>query len=163
MATHTGVSDHAPPGGEVQSAVPQHRHEVEPAAPGRTEFGLISITDRVVQKLAARAATEIPDAGAAAPRLLGRSLSGLASASPGGIRETSLAALPKTSAQVDGSVVVLDMEISVRWPASIPATTHMVREHVRHRITELTGLDVTEISIQVTDLVTNLPAPPRVR
>ena len=34
---------------------------------GRTELGMISINDRVVEKMAARAAAEIPDAGAAAP------------------------------------------------------------------------------------------------
>ena len=39
-----------------------------PSSPaGRTELGMISINDRVVEKMAARAAAEIPDAGAAAP------------------------------------------------------------------------------------------------
>ena len=55
---------------------------VRPADPGspagRTELGMISINDRVVEKLAAGAAAEIPDAGAAAPRVLGRSMTGAA-------------------------------------------------------------------------------------
>lgn len=125
---------------------------------GRTELGTVSIDDRVVQKLAARAAVEIPDAGAAAPRLLGRSLGGVA-----GVRESSLTGLPKASADVDGSRVVLDLQISVRWPASVPTTTRRVREHVRDRVGELTGLTVTEVTIEVTDLVTHVNPPPRVR
>ena len=132
-----------------------------PGSPaGRTELGMISIDDRVVEKMAARAAVEIPDAGAAAPRVLGRSLPG---AGAFGTRQTSLTALPRVSADVDGSIVILDMSISVRWPASVPEVSSAVREHVRSRVSELTGLTVTEVVISVTDLVTRLPAPPRVR
>jgi len=127
---------------------------------GRTELGMISINDRVVEKMAARAAVEIPDAGAAAPRVLGRSLPG---AGAFGTRQTSLTALPRVSADVDGSIVILDMSISVRWPASVPEVTSAVREHVRSRVHELTGLTVTEVTISVTDLVTRLPGPSRVR
>ena len=126
---------------------------------GRTELGMIGINDRVVEKMAARAAVEIPDAGAAAPRVLGRSVTGAAAL---GARTTSLTALPKSSADIDGSIVILDLSISVRWPASVPEVTSAVREHVRGRVHELTGLTVTEVSISVTDLVTRLPGPPRV-
>jgi uncharacterized alkaline shock family protein YloU len=132
---------------------------VPSSRPGRTELGMISINDRVVEKMAARAAAEIPDAGAAAPRVLGRSVTGPAAL---GARATSLTGLPKASAAVDGSIVLLDLSISVRWPASVPEVTTAVREHTRHRVSELTGLTVTEVSISVTDLVTRLPAPPRV-
>jgi uncharacterized alkaline shock family protein YloU len=126
---------------------------------GRTELGMISINDRVVEKMAARAAAEIPDAGAAAPRILGRSVTGAAAL---GARATSLTGLPKASADVDGSIVILDLSISVRWPASVPEVTSAVREHTRSRVSELTGLTVAEVSISVTDLITQLPPPPRV-
>jgi uncharacterized alkaline shock family protein YloU len=121
---------------------------------------MISINDRVVEKMAARAAIEVPDAGAAASRFLGRSMAG---ASALGARQTSLTDLPKTSADVDGSRVILDMSISVRWPASVPEVSDAVREYVRSRVGELTGLTVTEVSISVTALVTQLPALPRVQ
>ena len=129
----------------------------EPSA----QLGTITIDDRVVSKIAARASTEIADAGAAAPRILGRSLAGLAGHSPG-MRPTSLDALPKTNADVDGALVTLDLDISVRWPASVPDVTARVRRHVRDRVTSLTGLDVIDVRIRVTDLVTHLAAPPRV-
>jgi uncharacterized alkaline shock family protein YloU len=136
----------------IQPAVPGSK-------PGRNELGTISINDRVVAKMAARAAIEIPDAGAAAPRFLGRSM---ASAPVPGVRPTSLTTLPKASADVDGSLVNLDLSISVRWPASVPEVSSAVRENVRRRVGELTGLTVSEVSISVTALVTQLPAPPRV-
>ncbi len=130
------------------------------AQPGRTDLGMISINDRVVEKMAACAVVEIPDAGGAAPRVLGRSVSG---AGAFGARRTSLTTLPKVSVDVDGSIVVLDLSISVRWPASVPEVSSAVREHVRSRVSELTGLSVTEVAISVTDLVTQLAGPPRVR
>jgi uncharacterized alkaline shock family protein YloU len=130
------------------------------ALPGRNELGTITISTRVVAKIAARAAAEVPDAGAAAPRVMGRSVTG---AGLLGIRQTSLAGLPKTTADVDGSRAMLELSISVRWPASVPAVSKAVREHVTDRVSELTGLIVTEVAISVTDLATQLPAPPRVR
>jgi uncharacterized alkaline shock family protein YloU len=137
---------------------------LRPGAPssqaGRTELGTISIDDRVVEKMAACAVAEIPDAGGAAPRVLGRSMPG---AGAFGARRTSLTALPKASADVDGSTVILDLSISVRWPASVPEVSSAVREHVRSRITDLTGLTVTDVAISVTGLVTRFAAPPRVR
>lgn len=128
------------------------------SAAGRTELGAISISDSVVAKLAAQAAVEIPDAGAAAPRLLGRSLAGAGGL---GVRATSLTGLPKATAQVDGSIALIRLEISVRWPASVPAVTAAVRDHVRTRLTELTGLHVPEVAIEVTDLVTAADQPVR--
>ena len=129
------------------------------AVPGHSERGTVTISTRVVAKLAARAAAEVPDAGAAAPRVLGRTMAGPRSP---GARQTSLTGLPKVTADVDGSRVMLDVAISVRWPASVPAVTTSVREHVTGRVTELAGLTVTEVAISVTDLATSLPAPARV-
>ena len=91
-----------------------------PPAAGRTELGAITIDDSVVTKIASRAAAEEPDAGAAAPRLLRKSLAG---AGRLGLRDTSLTELPKTSADVDGSTVIVELTISVRWPCSVPAVT----------------------------------------
>ena len=57
-------------------------------------------------------------------------------------------------------MVVLELWISVRWPSSVPEVTNAVREHVRGRVSELTGLTVTEVAISVTDLVTRPPGRP---
>ena len=134
---------------------------LEPAVrAGRNELGMISIADGVVSKIAAMAAAENPDAGAAAPRMLGRAVPG---AGRLGVRGTDLEALPKISVDVDGSKAFVNLEISVRWPASVPEVTEQVRRHVRDRVRELTGLDVDEVHIVVTDLATDVTPPPRVR
>ena len=134
--------------------------DVEPAArAGRNELGTVSIADGVVTKIAARAAAENPDAGAAAAPMLGR----VPGAGHLGVRGTDLQALPKTSVDVDGSKAFVTLEISVRWPASVPDVTAQVRSHVRDRIRELAGLDVDEVHIVVADLATDITPPPRVR
>lgn len=132
----------------------------ELARPGRGELGTISIADQVVTKIAARAAAEHPDAGAAAARLLGRSVP---VAGHLGLRGTDLDALPKTSVEVDGAKAFVSMEISVRWPAPVLRVTEEVRRRVQDRVTELTGLQVDEVHIVVSDLATDITPPPRVR
>jgi uncharacterized alkaline shock family protein YloU len=145
----------------VAQPQPQMSAGIEPSArAGRNELGTISIADGVVSKIAARAAAENPDAGAAAARMLGRAVPG---AGHLGVRGTDLEALPKTSVEVDGSKAFVTLEISVRWPASVPEITGQVRRHVRDRVRELTGLDVDEVHITVSDLATDITPPPRVR
>ena len=92
--------------------------------------------------------------------MLGRAVPG---AGHLGVRGTDLQALPKTSVEVDGSKAFVTLEISVRWPASVPEITGQVRRHVRDRVRELTGLDVDEVHITVADLATDITPPPRVR
>jgi uncharacterized alkaline shock family protein YloU len=132
----------------------------ELAVLGRGELGSIVIADRVVTKIAACAAAEDPDAGAAASRMLGRAVPG---AGYLGGHGTDLDALPKTSVEVDGSKAFVTMEISVRWPESVLAVTEQVRRRVQDRVCELTGLQVDEVHIVVSDLATDLIPPPRVR
>jgi uncharacterized alkaline shock family protein YloU len=135
-------------------------NHAEPARAGRNDLGMITIADQVVTKIAACAATEHPDAGAAGVRMLGRAVPG---AGRLGVRGTDLDALPKTTVEVDGSKAFVSLEISVRWPASVPEVTRQVRRHVRDRVAELTGLQVDEVHIVVSDLATDIAPPPRVR
>jgi uncharacterized alkaline shock family protein YloU len=127
---------------------------------GRAELGAINVADGVVSKIAARAAAENPDAGAAVARVLGRAVPGAGSF---GVRGTDLSALPKTSVEVDGSKAYVSLEIAVRWPASVSEVTGRVRRHVRDRVRELAGLEVDEVHIVVADLATDITPPPRVR
>jgi uncharacterized alkaline shock family protein YloU len=133
----------------------------EPARPGiappagDAEFGQITIADRVVEKIIARAVLEIHDAGGAAPRVFGHAIPG---AGHLGIRRTGLRQAPKAAVDIDGRTVYLDLTISTRWPASIADTSTRVRDHVRTRVHDLTGLTVAEIRITVAGLIAG-PAP----
>lgn len=129
---------------------------------GRTELGTISVADGVVAKLAARAAVEVDDVGAAAPRVLGKQLptAGLGRL---GMRSTQLGALPACSAEVDGALAFVELTMSVRYPAPVRQVAEQVRRQVTSRVTELTGLQVVEVDITVPALVHDLPRPPRVQ
>ena len=127
---------------------------------GRNGLGTITVADSAVSKIAARAAAEVPDAGAAAARMMGRALPG---AGHLGLRGTDLKALPKTTVRVDGSKAYVTLEISVRWPAAVPEVASQVRRQVQDRVRDLAGLDVDEVHIVVADLATDIAPPPRVR
>lgn len=122
--------------------------------------GTISISGSVIAKLASQAVLEVPDAGGAAPRMLGRTVPG---AGQLGIRETSLTTAPKASADVSGATAWVEVTISVRWPASIRRVTERLRDHLRGRLHALTGLTVAEVRITVTDLVVDTQPTGRVR
>ncbi len=123
-----------------------------PGQPAHGELGRLHIHDRVVEKIAGWAAREVAEAGSATPRLLGRSLP---VAGRFGIRRTDLGAAANATAHIQGSATRIELSISVRWPASIPEVTAQVRDRVRTRVSDLTGLRVQEVGIIVTDLVTN--------
>jgi uncharacterized alkaline shock family protein YloU len=115
--------------------------------PGRT-----TLADRVVERTAARALTEIADVGGAAHRVLGDTFSG----SP---EERSA----QVSATVDGTTAALHVRLSIAYPASVAHTTREVRSHLVRRLPELTGLVVTRVDITVTALYVSQPGAGRVR
>jgi uncharacterized alkaline shock family protein YloU len=129
----------------------QQKRPEPPAQIGRNELGRISVSSKAVGKIAALAAVEVPDAGGAAARLLGRPVPG---AGRLGIRGSGLDRLPKVTADVDGQLGFLDIELSVRWPAPIAHVTEAVRQHLSHRVGDLVGLDIREVNINVVDLIT---------
>ncbi|MEU8269066.1 Asp23/Gls24 family envelope stress response protein [Sphaerisporangium sp. NPDC049002] len=105
-----------------------------PEARGRTD-----ISDRVLERIAAHAVSEVDQVGgAAAPRPLGR-------ATPG--------AAPRVSAHADGRLAIVRVRMSVTYPAPIRQVVHRVRDHVAARVHELTGLDARQVDIDVTRLV----------
>ena len=119
------------------------------------------IADGAVTKIAARAAAENPDAGAAAARMLGRAVPGPTACPVCAAPTWKGCRRPPWTWTAPRPIVSL--EISVRWPASIQEVTAQVRDHVRGRIRELAGLDVEEVHIVVADLATDITPPPRAR
>jgi uncharacterized alkaline shock family protein YloU len=110
--------------------------ELAPAA----RRGSTEIADRVVERIAARAAAEVDDAHGPARRLLGLRVPGVAA--------------PKVTVQIDGHLATVRLALSVRYPAPIRQVTRQVREHVMTRVGELTGLDVRHVDIDIPALIT---------
>jgi len=129
---------------------------------GATGDGQIVLQDRVVSRIASRAASEVDGVGSAAPRVLGMAL-----AAPGldrlGSRTDDLRALPTVAAQVDGRRVFVTVTASVAYPQGLADTAQQVRDRVTDRVAALTGLDVAEVDVHVTALVVDGEPSVRVR
>jgi uncharacterized alkaline shock family protein YloU len=119
-----------------------------PARIGRNELGRVEVSSRAVEKIAALAAMEVEDAGGATGRGLGRQSR----------RRSGLNRMPKVSADVEGGHVFLDLELSVRWPASVAQVSDAVRDRLVADVSTLAGLEVSEVNIEVVDLVTEAAA-----
>jgi uncharacterized alkaline shock family protein YloU len=103
--------------------------------------GTTHYTDRVVEKIAAQAVQEIAATRGAARRLLGVPVGHDAGGQPA-----------RVTAEVDGDIVTVAVRMALTYPTPIPATTRQVRHHVITRISDLTGLTVKEVDIDVVAL-----------
>ncbi|MEV7012735.1 Asp23/Gls24 family envelope stress response protein [Streptosporangium sp. NPDC051022] len=102
---------------------------VPPERRGRTE-----IPERVVSRIAARAAGEV--------------------ARVREVRERRpLAFGGHTSATVDDGLTLLELEVTVDYPAPLLRMAEEIRRHVNDRVHTLTGLTVGQIDIDVTGVV----------
>ena len=115
-----------------------------------TERGTTTIAPGVIAAVARKAATEVHGvAGVEATGLRGV-LASLRPAAAGG-----------ATADVAARRASIDLRIAVQWPQPIHQVTAATREHVRARVSQLTGHAVTDVDIDVVSLPT--PTRPRRR
>ncbi|MFD9285824.1 Asp23/Gls24 family envelope stress response protein [Streptomyces mirabilis] len=114
-----------------------------PAPPGRSadlpppaERGATVIPDRVVARIAAQAARTGQSRRAAIP--------------PG----RSGSAAPSASAAVRSGSVRLHLAMDLPYPTDIPHVCERIQHDVAERVTQLTGLEVGEVTLTVRRLVT---------
>jgi uncharacterized alkaline shock family protein YloU len=110
------------------------------------ERGTTAIADRVVEKIATHAVTESEGAGGAGRRMLGMPVS-----------RADLDKRARVRADIDGDLVTLDVALSVAYPMPAREVTAQVRRQVMERVSTLTGLDVREVDIDITRLVSEPP------
>lgn len=117
-----------------------------------SERGHTTIADRVVEKIAARAATDVERAAGSTRKVFGISV--------GQPRPTDPA---QVDVVVDGDIASIHLALSVRWPSPIRQVCRDVRDRVTEQVTTLTGLRVAEVDIDVTALPSRTtPEPQRV-
>ncbi len=102
--------------------------------PDPAERGTTTVADKVVEKIAARAALDVEHVQG-----LSRSLAG---------REVGRRGV-RASVDVDGRTACLRLELAVEYPASVLRTTRAAREHVGRQLSRLCDLTVDHIDIQV--------------
>ncbi|CAN5425780.1 Asp23/Gls24 family envelope stress response protein [soil metagenome] len=112
-----------------------------------SDRGTTSIADGVVAKIASLAAQEVRGVAK-----LGGAVSGALGSVVGRLRgsEHSTAGV---GVEVGERQAAVDLAMSVEYPASIHQVAESVRESVIDRIESMTGLQVVEVNIAVTDLV----------
>ncbi|WP_026910474.1 Asp23/Gls24 family envelope stress response protein [Patulibacter minatonensis] len=116
------------------------------AGPLVTDTGNTTIADGVVSKVAGLATREVPgihDLGGGAARVVGsvQQRVGLGDQLAQGV-----------SVEVGTREAAVDLKVVIEYGESIPQVTEAVRRNVVSRITGITGLTVTEVNINVTDL-----------
>lgn len=109
--------------------------------PGPSERGATTIAAVVFERLAARAAAEVPGVEGEVRTGLGRFLP-WTTGSPA-----------DASAEVDDETVVLDLTFNVAYPEPVRQVAERVRRHVAHRVGSLTGRAVRQVNITVPELV----------
>lgn len=108
------------------------------------ERGSLTIADRVIERVAGYAATQVEGASAAPRRLLGINI--------GDARPDDEASV---RARVDGQTATVEATIAVEWPRSIVDVAQRLRSRVRDDVLNLTGVQVAHVDVDVV----SLPAP----
>lgn len=124
-------------GADDESALPEL---ADPA-----ERGTLTIADRVVERVAGYAVSQVEGASAAPRRVLGVSV--------GDARPDQAAAV---DAQVDGGTATVEATIAIAWPASVRTVAAQLRRAVREDVERMTGVQVAHVDIDVVSM--NVPA-----
>lgn len=117
------------------------------SSPLKTDLGSTTVADTVVSKIAAMATREVDGVAE-----LGGAFSGAISGVVGRLRGEQHRT-QGIGVEVGQTQAAVDLKLKVLYPASIRQVADSVRQNVDDRITELTGLEVVEVNIEVIDLV----------
>jgi uncharacterized alkaline shock family protein YloU len=104
--------------------------------------GRTTVADRVVARIATRAVAEVGQTGGAARQLIGLALGRQTGEGPA-----------RVSARVDGNLAMIEMRLSLAYPAPVCSLPREVRGHVIERVTTLTGIEVRHVDIEVARLL----------
>ncbi|MFE9103268.1 Asp23/Gls24 family envelope stress response protein [Actinomadura geliboluensis] len=102
-----------------------------------TERGRTTIRDRAVARIVAKSVQDVEASGGLGRTVLSVPVPGRRSV--------------RTEVRVDGDIVTARVALSVAYPMPVRAVARQVRESVRERVTELTGLTVRQVDVDVAE------------
>ena len=111
--------------------------------------GSLTITEKVVKKLAARSAHELPFVAGIGGGVLGVG------------RQAGTDHHPQADVDLSGRNVTVFLDIALHFPEDIAARSLEIRQHVTRSIERATGLDVRRGDITIKALITNADRPRR--
>ena len=127
------------------TAGPVPRRAAAPSPVDREEprrRGRLVLPERVIEKIAGQAASEVAVASGRSGGLLGIGA------------DPDPAARPRVEVDLSAVSADLSIKVGIAYPGSIRAATQQLREHVTRRVEELTGVDIRRVDIDVTFLTT---------
>jgi uncharacterized alkaline shock family protein YloU len=132
------MTNQTPPSADLATSSPR---------PLQSEKGKTTIADRVVQKIVALSAREVPgiyDLGGGAARTLGA----IRERIPG----SSQASGQGVAVEVGETQAAVDLEVVTEYGMSITDVARSVRRNVISAVEGMTGLQVTEVNLSVIDV-----------
>jgi uncharacterized alkaline shock family protein YloU len=103
------------------------------------ERGRTTIADRVIERIAVQAVSEVGAAGGSVRRMLGVAVGG-----------SGLDRDAQVTAVIAGGAAALTVQLSVAYPASVAQTAREARRQLVQRIQDLTGHTVSRVDITIT-------------
>lgn len=126
-------------------AGPEDRQDPPPLR-GR---GTLTMSGKVVEKIAAQGASELPFVGGFGGGVLGVG------------RHAGAGHRPRASVDLGGTGVTVYLDIALDFPADIAARSADIRRHVTSTLERVTGLRVRRIDITIKALTTGADRPSR--
>ena len=105
--------------------------------------GRLVLAERVVEKIAGQAATEVAAASGRSGGFLGIGA------------DADASARAKVDVTLSSDSADLSLSLGIAYPGSIRRAVQQVREHVTERVETLTGVDVRRVDVEVAFLTTS--------
>lgn len=110
--------------------------------------GQTVLADKVIEKIASQVASDESAAGGSSGGFLGIGA------------HADLSVRPRATVELSGNIATLSVEVGMLYPVPLRHTTEILRQRIRVRVMELTGVEVRHVDIKVSWL-TNTDGKPR--
>lgn len=104
--------------------------------------GRTVLANKVIEKIAGQVASDESSAGGSSGGFLGIGA------------HADLSARPKASVELTGNIATLSVEVGLLYPVPLRRATEDLRQRIRGRVTELTGVEVRQVDLKVAWLTT---------
>lgn len=109
---------------------------------GTNTRGHTVLEKKVIEKIAGQVASDESAAGGSSGGFLGIGT------------HADLSARPRASVELNGNIATLSVEVGMPYPIPLRHATEELRQRIRARVTELTGVEVRHVDIKISWLTT---------
>lgn len=121
----------------VSTAIEERPDLGGPAYSDAASRGKLILSEKVVGKIAAQAASEVSAAGGSSGGFLGIGT------------HHDFSARPKVEVELSGNIASLRVSVGLPYPGPLWQAAEDVRQHITARVSVLTGVDVRQVDVVV--------------